>query len=129
MEKRRTFLPLVLALVLCLSLAACGDDGGGSDDDVTEAPEAFEGLVKDTAQLTANYAMYRGVWLGDGGTLVVEESADGDEMRFVLYDAGEDIAAQRLYPARAGVQCGLFLQRARRLGAPQLAGRERHAAD
>ena len=93
MEKRRTFLPLVLALVLCLSLAACGDDGGGSDDDVTEAPEAFEGLVKDTAQLTANYAMYRGVWLGDGGTLVVEESADGDEMRFVLYDAGEDIAA------------------------------------
>ena len=93
MEKRRTFLPLVLALVLCLSLAACGDDGGGSDDDVTEAPEAFEGLVKDTAQLTANYAMYRGGWLGDGGTLVVEESADGDEMRFVLYDAGEDIAA------------------------------------
>lgn len=69
MEKRRTFLPLVLALVLCLSLAACGDDGGGSDDDVTEVPEAFEGLVKDTAQLTANYAMYRGVWLGDGGTL------------------------------------------------------------
>lgn len=93
MEKRRTFLPLVLALVLCLSLAACGDDGGGSDDDVTEAPEAFEGLVKDTAQLTANYAMYWGVWLGDSGTLVVEESADGDEMRFVLYDAGEDIAA------------------------------------
>lgn len=93
MEKRRTFLPLVLALVLCLSLAACGDDGGGSDDDVTEVPEAFEGLVKDTAQLTANYAMYRGVWLGDGGTLVVEESADGDEMRFALYDAGEDIAA------------------------------------
>lgn len=82
MEKRRTFLPLVLALVLCLSLAACGAAGGGSDDDVTEAPEAFEGLVKDTAQLTANYAMYRGVWLGDGGTLVVEESADGDEMRF-----------------------------------------------
>ena len=93
MEKRRTFLPLVLALVLCLSLAACGAAGGGSDDDVTEAPEAFEGLVKDTAQLTANYAMYRGVWLGDGGTLVVEESADGDEMRFVLYDAGENIAA------------------------------------
>ena len=93
MEKRRPFLPLGLALVLCRSLAACGDDGGGSDDDVTEAPEAFEGLVKDTAQLTANYAMYRGVWLGDGGTLVVEESADGDEMRFVLYDAGEDIAA------------------------------------
>ena len=60
MEKRRTFLPLVLALVLCLSLAACGAAGGGSDDDVTEAPEAFEGLVKDTAQLTANYAMYRG---------------------------------------------------------------------
>ena len=49
--------------------------------------------MKDTAQLTANYAMYRGVWLGDGGTLVVEESADGDEMRFVLYDAGENIAA------------------------------------
>ena len=46
MEKRRTFLPLVLALVLCLSLAACGAAGGGSDDDVTEAPEAFEGLVK-----------------------------------------------------------------------------------
>lgn len=28
MEKRRTFLPLVLALVLCLSLAACGAAGG-----------------------------------------------------------------------------------------------------
>ena len=92
-EKRHKRVFLVLALVLCLSLAACGAAGGGSDDDVTEAPEAFEGLVKDTAQLTANYAMYRGVWLGDGGTLVVEESADGDEMRFVLYDAGENIAA------------------------------------
>ena len=30
MEKRRTFLPLVLALVLCLSLAACGAAGGGA---------------------------------------------------------------------------------------------------
>ncbi len=93
MKKRRTFLPLVLALVLCLSLAACGDTGGNGDDDVTEAPESFEGLVKETAQLTANYAMYRGVWLGDSGTLIVEESADGGEMRFALYDADEYITA------------------------------------
>ena len=92
MKKRRPFLPFVLMLVLCLSLAACGDTGG-SDDGVADTPESFEGLVKETTQLTANYAMYRGVWLGGSGTLIVEENEDGDEMRFVLYDADDDIAA------------------------------------
>ena len=89
----KKYLALMLALVLCLSLAACGgtDDNGG-DGSVTP-PESFEGMVKDTQQLV-DYSMYKGIWSGeDGSQLVVALNDDGDEMRFSLYDVSEELTA------------------------------------
>ena len=89
----KKYLALMLVLVLCLSLAACGgtDDNGG-DGSVTP-PESFEGMVKDTQQLV-DYSMYKGIWSGeDGSQLVVALNDDGDEMRFSLYDVSEELTA------------------------------------
>ena len=55
MKNRKSYYSLLLALVLCLCLTACGgsgdtiDDGGedyGSDE--VSAPDSFEGMVKDS---------------------------------------------------------------------------------
>ena len=56
MKLWRKYAALAAALVLCLTLAACGgDDGGngdgGSDDNFYNVPESFEGLVKDSEQM------------------------------------------------------------------------------
>ena len=92
MKNWKKNLALVLALVMCLTLAACGgtDDNGGEPD---SAPESFEGMVKDDQQLV-DYGMYKGVWSGeDGSQLVVALNDSGDEMRFALYDVNEELAA------------------------------------
>ena len=82
MKYLKKHLSLALALVLCLSLAACGkssedyvesnEDYGddGSDYNLYGVPDSFEGLVKDSEQM-ANLYLYGGAWTGeDGGTLV-----------------------------------------------------------
>ena len=48
---------LFLALVLCLSLAACGESNedysdDGSDYNLYGVPDSFEGLVKDSEQMS-----------------------------------------------------------------------------
>ena len=55
MKLWRKYAALAAALVLCLTLAACGgEDGGngdgGSDDNFYNVPESFEGLVKDSSR-------------------------------------------------------------------------------
>ena len=66
---------LAWTLVLCLSLTACGesnDDYGdnGSDYNLYDVPDSFEGLVKDSGQM-ANLYLYGGAWTGEGdGTLI-----------------------------------------------------------
>ena len=59
MKNRKSYYSLLLALVLCLCLTACGgsgdtiDDGGedyGSDE--VSAPDSFEGMVKDSELAT-----------------------------------------------------------------------------
>ena len=98
MKLWRKYAALAAALVLCLTLAACGgDDGGngdgGSDDNFYNVPESFEGLVKDSEQMADLY-VYGGAWRGeDGSTLIAAHNESGDEVRFALYDTDEEITA------------------------------------
>lgn len=99
MKHFHKFLSLALALMLCLSLAACGSSGGdyddnnGSDGNFYDVPDSFEGLVKDSEQM-ANLYIYGGAWTGeDGGTLIVANNDEGDEVRFALYDIDEELTA------------------------------------
>ena len=97
MKRWKTSLALMLALALCLCLTACGSSGNGgsgdNDDNFYNVPDSFEGLVKDSEQM-ANLYVYGGAWTGeDGGTLLVATNDDGDEVRFALYDADEELTA------------------------------------
>ena len=95
----RKFSILLLLCTLVLCLAACGDAGtvddtsDGSSWEDSSAPDSFEGLVKDSEQMS-NLYVYGGAWTGeDGGSLLVATNNDGDEVRFALYDAGEELTA------------------------------------
>ncbi len=98
MKHLNKYLSLALALLLCISLAACGEsdeDYGddGSDYNLYGVPDSFEGLVKDSEQM-ANLYIYGGAWTGEnGGTLIVANNDEGDEVRFALYDADEELSA------------------------------------
>lgn len=85
--KNSKVLYLLLAFVMCLSLAACG--GGG--EEIT-TPAWFEGMVSDS-QNKVDINAYGGTWTGDSGSMVVELSESGDEVRFALYDAAGEITA------------------------------------
>lgn len=85
--KNSKVLYLLLAFVMCLSLAACG--GGG--EEIT-TPAWFEGMVSDS-QNKVDFNLYGGTWTGDNGSMVVEMSESGDEVRFALYDANNEITA------------------------------------
>ena len=85
--KKSKVLYILLALVMCLSLAACG----GGEDEIT-TPAWFEGMVSDS-QNKADFNLYGGTWTGDNGSMVVEMSESGDEVRFALYDANNEITA------------------------------------
>ena len=87
MMKNSKALYLLLAFVMCLSLAACG--GGG--EEIT-TPAWFEGMVSDS-QNKVDINAYGGTWTGDSGSMVVELSESGDEVRFALYDAAGEITA------------------------------------
>lgn len=85
--KNSKVLYLLLAFVMCLSLAACG--GGG--EEIT-TPAWFEGMVSDS-QNKVDINAYGGTWTGDSGSMVIELSESGDEVRFALYDAAGEITA------------------------------------
>lgn len=85
--KNSKVLYLLLTLAMCLSLAACG----GGEDEIT-TPAWFEGMVSDS-QNKADFSLYGGTWTGDNGSMVVEMSESGDEVRFALYDANNEITA------------------------------------
>ena len=90
MKKWKKFLALMLTLVMCLSLAACGGD---SSDDSGDAPDSFEGMVADSDYM-ADFDTYAGAWRGeDDSALLVEQAESGNELRFALYDAVEDLTA------------------------------------
>ena len=64
MKNWKKLASLLLALVLCLSLTACGGDG-------KSAPATIEDLVLDDS-VAYDYNIFLGTWLGeDGSTLGV----------------------------------------------------------
>ena len=87
MKHLNKYLSLALALVLCLSVAACGSNGGDyddnddGDDNFYDVPDSFEGLVKDSEQM-ANLYIYGGAWTGE-----LRPAGDGGQ-RCQLYAAG-----------------------------------------
>lgn len=96
MKNRKSYYSLLLALVLCLCLTACGGSGdtiddGGEDYSGNEVntPDSFEGMVKDS-ELATNYAMYWGTWVDadNNSELIVAMADSGDEVRFDLYQDG-----------------------------------------
>ena len=113
MKNLKKYLSLALALALCLSLSACGSDGGGeedggSDGNFYDVPDSFEGMVKDSEQM-ASLNLYGGAWTGeDGGTLVAANNDEGEEVRFALYDAGEELTASGFIQFVPEYDCDYF---------------------
>lgn len=92
MKNWKKYMSLLLALIMCLSLMACGGDSGSSDGDV--APATIEGLVMDDS-VECDYSGFWGTWLGeDGSVLLVEEYTD--RTRFDLSDGDELLASGEL---------------------------------
>lgn len=98
MKHLKTYLSLALTLALCMSLAACGESNedygdDGSDYNFYGVPDSFEGLVKDSEQMS-NLYVFGGAWRGEGGETLISATSDaGDEVRFELYDADEEVTA------------------------------------
>ena len=96
-----------LLLALCLSLAACGS-GGDTDTDTDAAPDSFEGMVKDSDRMVS-LSDYGGTWAGDdGSTMLIEAGGDGDEVRFALYDTGDEVTASGFIQSVPDYGCDYF---------------------
>ena len=90
MKSMKKCLTLLLALLLALSLAACGGD---SSTPVDEPPASLEDMVKDSS-IDADYSGFMGTWVNDDSAeLIVEPSEDVEEMRFALYGADGTVEA------------------------------------
>lgn len=97
----KKLLTLILALIMCLSLAACGsgtsgDGGNGSDSSdggTLVTPTRIDGMIKEEFDDT-DYSAYLGIWDGvvedweDAQKLFVELNEDG-EPRWQLFVAGD----------------------------------------
>lgn len=85
MKNLKKLAACLLALVMCLCLAACGGDSG--DGDV--APAAIEDLVMDDS-VACDYSGFWGTWQGeDGSVLLVEEY--NERTRFELDGTGDEL--------------------------------------
>ena len=78
MKNWKKYAGLLLALVMCLSLAACGGDEEG-------APATIEGLVIDDP-VEYDYSAFLGTWVGTDGTTLTVEKDSGEGAPFALLD-------------------------------------------
>ena len=78
---------LILSLVLCMGLSACGNDPP------KPPPDSFEGMVKES-KISEESSRYLGSWQGEEeNRLEIEKSGETEEVRVALYDAKGDIYA------------------------------------
>ena len=87
MKNWKKCISLLLALVMCLSLAACG----GEDE---TAPETIKNLALN-ASVEYDYSRFMGTWLGEDSSVLVMEHFEDlyNSERFDLHDADNDLLA------------------------------------
>ena len=86
---------LILSLVLCMGLSACGNDPPKPQ------PDSFEGMVKES-KISEESSRYVGSWQGEEeNRLQIEKSGETEEVRVALYNAkGEIYASGYLQPVK-----------------------------
>lgn len=89
MKHWKKYVSLLLALVMCLSMAACG---GGEEDGVP--PDTIENMVTDTS-VDYDYTALMGTWLGEDQSVLVMEHFEEytNSERFSLDDADGSLLA------------------------------------
>ena len=104
---------LVLAMVLCLSISACGGDSGDGGE-TADAPAVLEDYAYDSAADASGYDTYIGNWVGTGDaendTLEVTTTDGG--MYFTIYyindikasGAAQNVPEYVMFPCSA---CGI----------------------
>lgn len=90
MKKWKRYGSLLLALLMCLSMTACGDGKkDGSGDVIPAAPDVLEDLGPDDSA-EYDYSAYLGTWEdGQGNVLTVEKRDDG-QVYYQLLDVNGD---------------------------------------
>ena len=95
MKYEKKPMALILSLVLCMGLSACGNDPP------KPPPDSFEGMVKES-KISEESSRYQGSWQGEEeNRLEIEKSGETEEVRVALYDAkGEIYASGYLQPVK-----------------------------
>lgn len=91
MKRWKPYASLLLALMMCLGLAACG---GGEDEDT--APATIEGIVIDDS-VEYDYDVFLGTWLGEEDTMLTVEKFDDGRAHFLLSDANDEWIASGIF--------------------------------
>ena len=87
MKNQKKYAGLLMALIICLSMASCGGD-------VDVAPDTIENLVTDTS-VEYDYSALMGTWQNGDGSILTMEHVDGitNSERFRLLDADNNLLA------------------------------------
>ena len=88
MKKWKQYAAILLALVMCLGLAACG----GDDEDTI--PDTIKNLALN-ASVEYDYSHFMGTWMGENDIVLVMERFDEyyNSERFELHDADNKLLA------------------------------------
>ena len=95
MKRWRTYASLLLALMMCLCLAACG---GEEEDEISAVvmPDTIEDLVLDDS-VEYDYSDYMGTWVDEEGDVLTVETYDDGRVHFTVSDADDYLIASGIF--------------------------------
>lgn len=93
---------LVLAMVLCLSISACGGDSGDGGE-TADAPAVLEDYAYDSAADASGYDTYIGNWVGTG-------DAENDTLEVTTTDGGMYFTIYYINDIKASGAARIFLR-------------------